>query len=90
MARISSEIYEKVVMPKPFLWWWVQDKEKLSLESVVQGVLACGDMDDVKKLFELVGRSRVKVIFLNQVSSFRHNYRPQTESFFRKVFSRDV
>jgi hypothetical protein len=87
---IDKEIYRELVKPRSYLWWWVRDSEKLSLQSVVEGVLAYGDMGDVEKLFHLVGRRKVADIFFEQISGSRCNYRPQTVNFFRKVFSRDV
>jgi len=83
-------LYDAIVKDRPYLWWWVKNKENLSLESVVQGVLANGDMDDVERLFRVVGRERVKNIFFQQISGSRHNYRAQTVNFFRKVFAQDV
>jgi len=91
-VRIHSmdrELYDQIVKDRPYLWWWVRNKENLSLENVVQGVLANGDMDDVERVFQLVGRKQVKKIFLQQISRPRHNYRPQTVNFFKKVFAQD-
>lgn len=84
------ELYNNLIKERPHLWWWVRDKENLSMESVVQGILANGDMNDVLKLFEVVGKDKVRRIFLQQISGKRHNYRPQTVNFFRKVFAQDV
>jgi len=86
---VDRELYDQIVKERPYLWWSVQNKENLSLESVVQGVLANGDMDDVERVFQLVGRKQVKKIFLQQISRPRHNYRPQTVNFFKKVFTQD-
>ncbi len=83
---MDRELYDQIVKDRPYLWWWVRNKENLSLESVVQGVLANGDMDDVERVFQLVGRKQVKKIFLQQISRPRHNYRRQTVNFFKKVF----
>ena len=87
---MDNEIYEKLVRKSPYLWWWVKDKENLSVGSIVEGVLSYGDMDDVEKLFELLGRNEVRKVFLNQISKTRHNYRPQTVDFFIKVFDKHV
>jgi hypothetical protein len=87
---MDKELLQKLVEPRPYLWWWIRDKEKLSLESVVQGVLAYGDMDDVHKLFHMVGLEKVRRIFFQQISGNRCNYRPETVNFFKKVFSKDV
>jgi len=86
---MEKEIYEQLVKPKPYLWWWVTDKEKLSEDAIVEGVLANGDMEEIELLFQLFGRQRVKEIFLNQVRRPRHNYRAQTVNFFLKVFAQD-
>lgn len=87
---MNMELYNNLIKERPHLWWWVRDKENLSMESVVQGILANGDMNDVLKLFEVVGKDKVRRIFLQQISGKRHNYRPQTVNFFRKVFAQDV
>ena len=86
---ITEEIYIKLVQPRSYLWWWVPDKKALSLESVVEGVLKGGDMEEVELLFALAGRDAVRWIFREQISGKRCNYRPQTVNFFRKVFHDD-
>lgn len=86
-TMIPDDLYQKLVVPRLHLWWWVQDRRALSLESVVEGILSYGDMDDVKALFALIGRNRTREIFLRQVSGRRCNYRPQTVNFFSKVFA---
>ena len=87
---MNNEIYERLVKNRPYLWWWVKDKENLSVGSIVEGVLSYGDMDDVVELFELLGRNEVQKIFQNQILKPRHNYRPQTVNFFMKVFAKRV
>ena len=53
---MENEVYEQLVKPRPYLWWWVSDKEKLSDEAVVEGVLANGEMEDIELLFHFFGR----------------------------------
>ena len=86
---MERAIYEQLVKPRPYLWWWVPDKEKLTENAVVEGVLANGEMEDVEVLFRLLGREHVKEIFLSQIKKPRHNYRAQTVNFFLKVFAQD-
>jgi hypothetical protein len=74
---MNKELYEQLIREKPYLWWWVKDKKNMSVESVVQGVLANGDMDDLFVLFKFIGREQVKQIFFQQISMPRHNYRKQ-------------
>jgi len=89
---MNKELYDKLIKQRPYLWWWVSDLEKtnLSEESIVQGILADGDMDDIQLLFKHLGRKKVREVFLRQVSRPRHNYKPQTINFFKKVFEQDV
>ena len=86
---MNKEIYNQLIKPRPYLWWWVSDKEKLSENAIVEGVLNNGDMEDIELLFQLFGRKRVKEIFMSQVQRLRHNYRAQTVNFFLKVFAQD-
>jgi hypothetical protein len=86
---MQREIYEQLVKPRPYLWWWVSDKEKLSDKAIVEGVLNNGEMEDIELLFHLFGRKCVKEIFLSQIKKARHNYRAQTVNFFLKVFAQD-
>ena len=53
---MQKEIYEQLVKPRPYLWWWVSNKEDLSDKAIVEGVLANGEMEEVKLLFDLFGR----------------------------------
>jgi hypothetical protein len=87
---MEKEIYEQLVKPRPYLWWWVSDKEKLSDKAIVEAVLTNGEMEEVELLFHLFGRQRVKEIFLSQINKARHNYRAQTVNFFLKVFSQNA
>ena len=86
---MEKHIYDQLIKPRPYLWWWVPDKERLSDGALVEGVLSNGEMEDVELLFRLFGRDRVKKIFLSQIAKTRHNYRAQTVNFFVKVFSQD-
>ncbi len=49
-SQLNTEFVEK----RPYFWWWVRDKKALSVESVVEGVLAYGNMNDVYNLFKIV------------------------------------
>jgi hypothetical protein len=86
---MEKHVYEQLVKPRPYLWWWVADKEELSENAIVEAVLTNGDMEDVELLFRLFGREHVKEIFMSQIKRPRHNYRAQTVNFFLKVFVRD-
>lgn len=89
-AYMDVELYNQIVKDNPHLWWWVKERKNLSTDSVVEGVLSNGDMDDVLRLLQILGREKVREVFLKQVSRPRHNYRPQTANFFRKLFAQNV
>jgi hypothetical protein len=86
---MNKQVFEQLVKPRPYLWWWVPDKAELSDKAIVEGVLANGEMEDIELLFRLFGRERVKEIFLSQIKKPRHNYRAQTVNFFLKVFAQN-
>ena len=92
----TSQLNVEFVENRPYFWWWVRDKKALSVESVVEGVLAYGNMNDVCNLFKIVGREKVKQIFFQQIRLNqqirlkRCNYTPRTINFFKKVFQRNV
>ena len=85
-SQLNTEFVEK----RPYFWWWVRDKKALSVESIVEGVLAYGNMNDVYKLFKIVGIEKVKQIFFQQIQHKRCNYTPRTRNFFKKVFTSNV
>jgi hypothetical protein len=87
---IEYKLHSQIVEVRPYFWWWVGDKESLSVESIVEGVIAYGNMNDVHKLFQILGREKVKLIFLQQIRHKRCNYSPCTINFFKKVFTRYV
>ena len=87
---MTDELYSILVRPRPHLWWWVKDKNKLSAESIVEGILAFGDMKAVKILFKTMGKKKIKKIFLKQIMTTRCNYKPQTVNYFKKVLSIDI
>lgn len=82
----DDALYQKLVKSREALWWWIKDKRTLTLDEIVEGILARGDLDDVLQLLDVVGYDRVRKIFLRQISRSRHNYRPQTVNLFTLYF----
>jgi hypothetical protein len=74
------------------LWWWIPEanKQRLSLDSIVEAVLNYGTEKSVRRLFDLAGIQRVKEIFLRQISGKRPNYFKLTIHFFKLYFERHV
>lgn len=85
---LTERQYNKLVAPREYLWWDVAEKRRLSLESVVEGILTKGDLDDVKDLLAEIGILEVRRIFEQQIRKERCNYRPPTINYFSLYFAR--
>ncbi len=85
---LTQKQYERLVLPRTHLWWWVGDQAGMSLECVVEGILGRGDRDDVRALFSEVPIRRVMGIFEKQTCGPRTNYHPRTIHYFRLYFNR--
>ncbi len=72
------------------LWWWVPEekKDQLGLNSVVEGILNYGDIEDIRQLFNLIGIKKAADRFFKQISGKRPNYSKKTINFFRLYFQR--
>ncbi len=74
------------------LFWYIADdkKEDLPLEVVVEFFLNYAQLEDVKKLFEVVGIRKVAEVFDKQVEIWgeRSNYIPVVQNYFKLYFKR--
>jgi hypothetical protein len=86
-AMLTEDQFNTLVAPREYLWWDVADKRMLSLESVVEGILTKGDLDDVKELLDEIGIPEVRRIFEQQIQKERCNYRPPTINYFSLYFA---
>ena len=88
---MQAQLYQLVKENRP-LFWSVGEKqlEDLSEQSVVETILNLGNLDNVKKLFVILGTGRVADIFHQQSSQKRNNYYPQVTHFFDAYFKRHV
>jgi len=86
----SEELKEFIKQHSP-LWWWLPEeaKENLSLNSIVEALLNYGSIEDIKKLFGIVGIKKVAEIFYEATRDRqRTNYSPAIENFFKLYFER--
>ena len=84
---LNERQYSTLVAPREYLWWGVADKRQMSLESVVEGILTKGDLDDVKNLLAEIGIPEMRKIFEQQIRKERCNYRPPTINYFSLYFA---
>jgi len=67
---------------KPYLVWYVGDKEKLSEKSMLEHVLNYGTWEDFKLAESALGLKKIKSLFDKITVGKRVNLRPQTANFF--------
>jgi hypothetical protein len=78
----------RLLQRKPYLTWWVKDKNSLSLPAAVEAILNNADFPDAKKLFQEVGIKKVSRIFNTQARQRRCNYDPDVRNFFTLYFQK--
>lgn len=77
---------QNFIKKKPYLVWYISDKEHLSNEAIVESVLNYGDFKDVKKIISLLGMKKVAGIFRKQLKQKRVNYDPKIKNYFKLYF----
>lgn len=72
------------------LFWWVPHNkiESLPLESLVEALLNYGSMQQVRDLFNSMGKDTIAAIFREQIKRPRKVYLPQVEHYFTLYFDK--
>ncbi len=78
----------KLFKEKPYLAWYVRDKENLSLKSMLEHVLNYGDWDDYLTAEKAFGIAKTKAFYQKLRNAKRVNLRPQTINYFDLYFER--
>lgn len=73
---------------KPYLAWFVKDKNQLSLESMLEQVLNYGSWQDYLRVEKEMGIVRVKAVFESLKNKKRTNLRPKTINYFNLYFAK--
>lgn len=83
----NSEI-KSFIKEKSSLFWSVPEaeKEEVSPSLLVETILNYGTLDDVRKLFKLMGIKEVSRIFFSAKGRQKLNYYPEIYHFFSLVF----
>lgn len=68
--------------------WYVDNKDNVSEESMVEHIFNYGDWDDYKKTEKAIGIKKVESLFEKMVAKKRVNLRPQTINFFENYFQK--
>jgi hypothetical protein len=77
---------KEILKRKPFLVWYVKDRNSLSPESVLESVLNYGDWQDFLEIKDAIGIEKTKSMFENLKNRKRVNLRPATVNYFSNYF----
>lgn len=79
----SPEIKQFIHEHRTLFWYTPKDqKENISQEFLVETILNYGTLDDVRKLINLMGLSRLSDLFFNLEGRKKLNYYPEIYNFF--------
>jgi hypothetical protein len=73
------------IKKRPYLFWYIKDKEKISPEVAVEQIFNFGDF---KLLIKTIGLKKTAAIFRAQSRKKRNNYRPEIKNYFTLYFKR--
>ncbi len=73
---------------KKYIFWDIDDFQSLSVDVIVEHFLNYGDMNDIRRMFEILGTEKVAEIFFKQISRKRHNYNSKVKNYFQLYFKK--
>lgn len=73
---------------KPFLAWFVGDKQGLSEESMVENILNYGSWEDYLEAEKDLGVKKISSIFESLKNKRRVNLKPKTINYFSHYFTK--
>ena len=87
---MNRQSLQDLINENGILFWSVSKKDlvNLSPEVVVETFLNYADINQIKKMIEIIGIQRVAEIFYNQIKNARVNYHKRTINFFILYFNR--
>jgi len=80
--------FQQLFSKKPYLAWYVRDKQRLSEESMFEHVLNYGDWEDYLMVEDALGIKKAHSLFQKLKSKKRVNLRPQTVNYFSLYFQK--
>lgn len=79
---------QKLFNTKPYLAWYVKNKQRMSEKSMVEHVLNYGDWEDFQKTKSALGIDKLKTLFNQITNQKRVNLRKQTVNYFDNYFQK--
>jgi hypothetical protein len=89
---MRSEALKDFIRERAVLFWYsLDDKtETVSDELLVETILNYGDLDAIRKLFDIMGIQKTAAIFRGMTGRKKLNYFPEIWNFFNLYFNRYV
>ena len=85
----SPDIKAFIRQNSSLFWYTPEDKkEDISLEFLVETILNYGDMNNIKKLIDIIGVKETSRIFFSAEGRKKLNYYPEIYNFFSLLFSK--
>ena len=87
---VNPEEIKSYIRERRDLFWYTKEdqKENISLDFLVETILNYGSLEDVKKLFALIGIKETASIFFKNSRKDRNNYLLKVKNFFTLYFER--
>lgn len=80
--------FQRLFKKKPYLAWYVRDKQRLSEESMFEHVLSYGNWEDYLTAEDSLGIKKAHGLFQKLKSKRRVNLKPQTINYFNLYFQK--
>lgn len=79
---------EQFLQDKKPLFWYIQDLNQLSENSIVETILNYGDWQDFQDMVSAFGLAKISQIFQQDIQKSRNNYRPEIQNYFQLYFQK--
>jgi hypothetical protein len=85
----SPEIKQFIREHSNLFWYTPEDeKEEISNELLVETILNYGNLDDIRKLINIIGMEQLSTLFFSMQDRKKLNYYPEIHHFFSLLFKR--
>ncbi len=86
----NSEELKDMIREKSYLFWYTpeNEKENISHELLLEHILNYGTLDDVRKLFKIMGIDQASKVFMRIKGRNKLNFYPEIYNFFSLLFQR--
>lgn len=76
------------IKKRPYLIWYSNNLNSISVPAIVESVLNYGDFNDLKGMIRILGIKKTADVFRKQIRGKRHNYRPEIKNYFQLYFKK--